>query len=218
MDNKRLNELKGLREGRVALLEKEDAEVFPLNAKDFVLPVQGKKPEIQKQNLIFDLKSVEKKDKIVETEIKKTEAPKTEIVAETFYEESLKKTESEEAAQKPKSKKFRLKLITSVFVLIVTMFTCVGISNAVEITRINAEVAAANQEYAINLEKYIKKISKLDKLTDEDVLDNVEIVSPIPPDRQISSTPEKIKNPAEITKISNWFNEILNKLSNLFRR
>ena len=132
-------------------------------------------------------------------------------------DEQIEKELSDNSSQKPKSYKFRFRLIACVFACLVAITGGWVIGNIVEISKTSAEIAQitqTNSEYDVNIAKLIKKISKIDSGSDDvgDPSDG----SLLPIEEIITITPQAQSDVTEYQKDSNWFDKICNFFRNLF--
>ncbi len=132
-------------------------------------------------------------------------------------DEQIEKELSDNSSQKPKSYKFRFRLIACVFACLVAITGGWVIGNIVEISKTSAEIAQVtqtNSEYEVNIAKLIKKISKIDSGSDDvgDPSDG----SLLPIEEIITITPQAQSDVTEYQKDSNWFDKICNFFRNLF--
>ena len=117
-------------------------------------------------------------------------------------------------AKPKKSKKFRMKLVLCVYALICSTFIGWTIGNAIAIHNQGIMLETKSAEYYVNLASYTTKIKGLDGILDEEQKPNS--LNPI--QAQTTVVPEDMVPPQEYTKQTNWFDNICNWLSNLFRR
>ena len=122
-----------------------------------------------------------------------------------------------EPKQKPQTKskpdqKFRFRLITIVYCVIVAICGAWIISNAVELNGISTSISQSNNAYMVNEAKYILKISELDAVKpDEDGS-----ISPIAPENIFGVQAEKLAEPTDPTISTSWFDKFCNLLSGIF--
>lgn len=91
----------------------------------------------------------------------------TEVQAESVEEEEAEVQNQAEQKQRVKKVKYRVKFISIAVCIAIALFSGLAIHNAVKITRLSSEVAAAQQQVEVNTTKYIYKISKLDDLIEK---------------------------------------------------
>lgn len=113
-----------------------------------------------------------------------------------------------------KSKKFRMKLALYIYALICSTFIGWTIGNAIAINNQALLLETKSAEYSVNLASYTMKIQGLDGILAEE--EKPDSLNPI--EAQITVVPEEMVPPQEYIKQSNWFDNICNWLSNLFRR
>ncbi len=132
-------------------------------------------------------------------------------------DKQLEKQINENSSSKPKSYKFRFRLLGCVFACLVALSGGWIIGNVVDIVKTNAEiaeVAQSNSEYSANLAKLINKISKIK--TGEQHPDDADKGSLLPIEEIIPITPEPLEDVTAYEQHSNWFDKICNWLKNLF--
>lgn len=132
-------------------------------------------------------------------------------------DEQIEKELSENLSQKPKSNKFRFRLIACAFACLVALTGGWVIGNIVEISKTStqiAEVTQTNSEYEVNIAKLINKIRKIDNSGDD--LSDPSDGSLLPIEEIITITPQAQSDVTEYQKDSNWFDKICNFFRNLF--
>lgn len=154
-------------------------------------------PEIEKNidfsKLIEISENVEVKDKKINNEIKK-----------------INKTPK-------KNFSFRIKLITGVYCILIALFGGWVIGNTIDLVQTNNNINNAvvkTEEINADIEKILIKMGQLDQVSPEDRKDDsllVEITT-----KTIEITPEKIEDPNNYEKSSNWFDVICDAISKIF--
>lgn len=172
--------------------------------------------DLEPVELQIPKKEVENAD--IQPEIK--QEVETEKVEETVFETTEKVAEdidieiSKIKQAKPvKSKKFRFKLVVAVFAIV--MGVCAGwtIGNAIAINNEAAALATLQEEYNVNLTQYMLKISQVDGINPSEDETSLSPITNI-----VTLHPQPQKNAEGYAKKSNWFDNLCNWLSNLFRR
>ena len=141
----------------------------------------------------------------------------TEVQAESVEEEEAEVQNQAEQKQRVKKVKYRVKFISIAVCIAIALFSGLAIHNAVKITRLSSEVAAAQQQVEVNTTKYIYKISKLDDLIEkgkEAPADSFQIGA----DRYLESFPEEVEDITEVSQTSNWFDRFVDKIRKFFGR
>lgn len=141
----------------------------------------------------------------------------TEVQTESVEEEQAEVQNQSEQKQRVKKVKYRVKFISIAVCIAIALFSGLAIHNAVKITHLSSEVAAAQQQVEVNTTKYIYKISKLDDLIEkgkEAPADSFQIGA----DRYLESFPEEIEDITEVAKSSNWFDRFVDKIRKFFGR
>lgn len=141
----------------------------------------------------------------------------TELQTESVEDEETQVQNQAEQKQRAKKVKYRVKFISIAVCIAVALFSGLAIHNAVKITRLSSEVAAAQQQIEVNTTKYIYKISKLDDLIEkgkEAPADSFQIGA----DRYLESFPEEIEDVTEVPQKSNWFDRFVDKIRKFFGR
>ena len=111
-----------------------------------------------------------------------------------------------------KNYKFRLRLLTGVFCLVVAVLGGWIIGNIVQISSTTSEITTAT-EYSVNLKDLIKNISKTDK-DDQPASPSDGTLLPI--EEIIPITPQPLEDTTAYEEESNWFDKICNWFKNLF--
>lgn len=141
----------------------------------------------------------------------------TEVQTESVEEEEAEVQNQAEQKQRVKKVKYRVKFISIAVCIAIALFSGLAIHNAVKITHLSSEVAAAQQQVEVNTTKYIYKISKLDDLIEkgkEAPADSFQIGA----DRYLESFPEEIEDITEVSQTSNWFDRFVDKIRKFFGR
>ena len=141
----------------------------------------------------------------------------TELQTESVGEEEAEVQDQAEQKQRVKKVKYRVKFISIAVCIAIALFSGLAIHNAVKITHLSSEVAAAQQQVEVNTTKYIYKISKLDDLIEkgkEAPADSFQIGA----DRYLESFPEEIEDVTEVSQTSNWFDRFVDKIRKFFGR
>lgn len=192
---------------------------------------QRKLEEEERRQLEKKLENAQKTEVIEVTEIASSKAeqvdeesvsmPKyigeTELQTESVEDEETQVQDQAEQKQRAKKVKYRVKFISIAVCIAVALFSGLAIHNAVKITRLSSEVAAAQQQIEVNTTKYIYKISKLDDLIEkgkEAPADSFQIGA----DRYLESFPEEIEDVTEVPQKSNWFDRFVDKIRKFFGR
>ena len=192
---------------------------------------QQRKLEEERRQLEKELENAQKTEVTEVTEIASSEAeqvdeesvsmPKyigeTELQTESVEDEETQVQNQAEQKQRAKKVKYRVKFISIAVCIAVALFSGLAIHNAVKITRLSSEVAAAQQQIEVNTTKYIYKISKLDDLIEkgkEAPADSFQIGA----DRYLESFPEEIEDVTEVPQKSNWFDRFVDKIRKFFGR
>ncbi len=122
-----------------------------------------------------------------------------------------------QAKQKFKKAKFRVKFITIAVCIAIAMFSGLAIYNAVEINRLNTQIATNQTKVEVDTAKYIYKISKVDDLIEDGKKAPVDTFQ-IGADKYLESYPEEIEDVTQITQESNWFDRFVQSIRNFFGR
>lgn len=141
----------------------------------------------------------------------------TEVQAESVEEEESEVQNQAEQKQRVKKVKYRVKFISIAVCIAIALFSGLAIHNAVKITRLSSEVAAAQQQVEVNTTKYIYKISKLDDLIEKGKEAPADCFQ-IGADRYLESFPEEVEDITEVSQISNWFDRFVDKIRKFFGR
>ena len=169
----------------------------------------------------------EKQEEQVVQEVAKDEEKNEEQILDDLFADSLEIKETqdkqlekqinESSSAKPKSYKFRFRLLGCVFACLIALSGGWIIGNIVDIVKTNAQIAEVtqtNNEYSANLAQLIKKISKIE--TGEQHPSSPSDGSLLPIEEIIPITPEPLEDVTEYEQHSNWFDKICNWLKNLF--
>ena len=215
----------------IMVLEKEEKKQVQSHQK-----VENK-PVLQPQKLQEKAASEEVKPKVNLFSAKTFEDVKEKSEKMNFLSNKFTKIEQEQVAQekqvsieeehieedefvsfspKPKQKKkewkFRLKMITAVYCVVIALMAGWVTTNIVRIANINTAITQSQGEVSANLAKYISEIQKLDDLKENP--DNNSSLIPI--DEIITVTPLPAEDVTEFEKESNWFDNMINWFGNLF--
>ena len=188
---------------------------------------QRKLEEEERRQLEKKLENAQKTEVTEVTEIASSKAEQvdeesvsmgeTELQTESVEDEETQVQNQAEQKQRAKKVKYRVKFISIAVCIAVALFSGLAIHNAVKITRLSSEVAAAQQQIEVNTTKYIYKISKLDDLIEkgkEAPADSFQIGA----DRYLESFPEEIEDVTEVPQKSNWFDRFVDKIRKFFGR
>ena len=168
----------------------------------------------------------EKREEQAVQEVKDEEKNEEQILDDLFadsleiketQDKQLEKQINESSSAKPKSYKFRFRLLGCVFACLIALSGGWIIGNIVDIVKTNAQIAEVtqtNNEYSANLAQLIKKISKIE--TGEQHPSSPSDGSLLPIEEIIPITPEPLEDVTEYEQHSNWFDKICNWLKILF--
>jgi len=129
----------------------------------------------------------------------------------------IKKEQNQEEVKhtSKKSYSFRIKLVASVYCILVALFGGWVIGNSIDIAKANNEIhnsISRTQEINADIDKILLKIKNFDNASqDSDQSVIVDMVT-----QTIDIAPETIIEPNEYKTESNWFDVFCNWLSNLF--
>lgn len=180
-----------------------------------------KKLESVKKTEVTEVTEVANTDEAEQVDEESISMPKyigeTEVQTESVEEEEAEVQDQAEQKQRVKKVKYRVKFISIAVCIAIALFSGLAIHNAVKITHLSSEVAAAQQQVEVNTTKYIYKISKLDDLIEkgkEAPADSFQIGA----DRYLESFPEEIEDITEVSQTSNWFDRFVDKIRKFFGR
>lgn len=180
-----------------------------------------KKLESAQKTEVTEVSEVASSDDAEQVDEESISMPKyigeTEVQTESVEEEEAEVQNQAEQKQRVKKVKYRVKFISIAVCIAIALFSGLAIHNAVKITHLSSEVAAAQQQVEVNTTKYIYKISKLDDLIEkgkEAPADSFQIGA----DRYLESFPEEIEDITEVSQSSNWFDRFVDKIRKFFGR
>lgn len=180
-----------------------------------------KKLESAQKTEVTEVTEVANTDEAEQVDEQSISMPKyvgeTEVQTESVGEEEAEVQDQAEQKQRVKKVKYRVKFISIAVCIAIALFSGLAIHNAVKITHLSSEVAAAQQQVEVNTTKYIYKISKLDDLIEkgkEAPADSFQIGA----DRYLESFPEEIEDITEVSQTSNWFDRFVDKIRKFFGR
>ena len=180
-----------------------------------------KKLESAQKTEVTEVTEVANTDEAEQVDEQSISMPKyigeTEVQTESVGEEEAEVQDQAEQKQRVKKVKYRVKFISIAVCIAIALFSGLAIHNAVKITHLSSEVAAAQQQVEVNTTKYIYKISKLDDLIEkgkEAPADSFQIGA----DRYLESFPEEIEDVTEVSQTSNWFDRFVDKIRKFFGR
>lgn len=180
-----------------------------------------KKLESAQKTEVTEVSEVASTDNAEQVDEESISMPKyigeTEVQTESVEEEEAEVQNQAEQKQRVKKVKYRVKFISIAVCIAIALFSGLAIHNAVKITHLSSEVAAAQQQVEVNTTKYIYKISKLDDLIEkgkEAPADSFQIGA----DRYLESFPEEIEDITEVSQSSNWFDRFVDKIRKFFGR
>lgn len=162
-------------------------------------------PEEQIQEEIEEEKKVDDFVSLIDTS-------QEEKINTSLIEKEIKKAE-------PKPKKnfsFRIKLVTGVYCILVALFGGWVIGNTINISQTNSylyEATSKTSQINSNIVDILGDIAKLDSISSDPEDDTIVVKIAT---EEIEITPEKITEPNEYKKSSNWFDVICNWIAKLF--
>lgn len=125
--------------------------------------------------------------------------------------------ELEKATLKPKKNfSFRIKLVTGVYCILVALFGGWVIGNTINISQTNSylyEATSKTSQINSNIVDILGDIAKQDSISSDPEDDTIVVKIAT---EEIEITPEKITEPNEYQKSSNWFDVICNWIAKLF--
>lgn len=180
-----------------------------------------KKLESAQKTEVTEVTEVANTDEAEQVDEQSISMPKyigeTELQTESVEKEEAEVQDQAEQKQRVKKVKYRVKFISIAVCIAIALFSGLAIHNAVKITHLSSEVAAAQQQVEVNTTKYIYKISKLDDLIEkgkEAPADSFQIGA----DRYLESFPEEVEDITEVSQTSNWFDRFVDKIRKFFGR
>ena len=192
---------------RTLLLEKVEEKEEKQTAEQEMVKEEPKQDIEIKQDTI-NLQEL-KKEKLFSSSV--IETPNYDLIPEIKKEtlEEIKPKAQETNAPNPK---FRFRLVSITYCIILLICSVWIISNAVNISKTKSNISDSQSAYNINEAKYAYEISKLDDAQPEEDPS----LSPIAPENIFGVQAEKLAEPTDPVKDDNWFNRFCDFISGIF--